>query len=74
MHVQKRNALRWIFVGIGLAALIFFLTRDGERFAFYIPSLDWEIGYAFFNHGWGYFTAAAMVLFGAYRWLTAPKI
>jgi hypothetical protein len=84
LAMQRKNAVRWMFAGVGLAAAIFLLTLGQEtvRPNSYIPGtyttrntpLDFiPFAYEFFWDGWGYVLAAGMFLWGAYRFLTAPK-
>lgn len=96
--MQRTNAIRWMFAGIGLAALVFLLTKGQVRevasSAWTTPSffgvegrtyrtpgytvhdtpLDFiPFAYEFFWDGWGYALAAGMFLWGAYRFITAPR-
>lgn len=74
--MQTRRGLPWIFGGLAVVAVIFFLGDSGWYYRV-IPDEWHELDpyfSAFFRGGWGYAAGSLMMIWGAYRFFAERKI
>lgn len=69
---MSKRGVGWIFAGMAVLAVCFFL-RDSNWYYAAIPDQLWQLDgvfHAFFREGFGYATGALMMIWGGYRFVS----